>query len=48
MQLVTTIQLKKLKANGLNRKGDHHPVAKWFTPNANAVWLIREADPENP
>ena len=44
MKLYTKAQLAKLKKNGSNsEKGkDHFPVVKWFTPFANATWLITE------
>ncbi len=28
------------------READHIPVVKWFTPWANATWLITEMEPD--
>jgi len=35
---------KKLKANWASEKEDFKPVAKFFTPWANATWLVSEFD----
>ncbi|WP_337044953.1 DUF2958 domain-containing protein [Emticicia sp. 17c] len=50
MQLLTEEQLQQLKKNGLpnNRSKDHFPVAKLFTPDAGATWLLTELDYEDP
>ena len=52
MKLITEEALKLLQANGMKsaRDPDHdpHPVVKLFTPDANATWLISEADPDEP
>ncbi len=50
MELFTKKQKKKLLDNGSpeNRGKDHCPVVKWFTPDANATWLITEIDPNEP
>lgn len=40
-----------LLANGGNRHQRGHdpvPVVKWFTPDANATWIITELDPDEP
>lgn len=44
MTLYTPEQLQKLKENGhpANCDQDHPPVVKWFTPDANATWLVSE------
>jgi len=44
MTLYTQIQKEKLIQNGLpeNTDQDHAPVVKWFTPDANATWLVSE------
>lgn len=52
MQLITQEALAALIDNG--RKSardlghDPWPVVKLFTPDANATWLISEADPDEP
>ena len=48
MLLFTANQLKRLLKNGepQNRGKDYMPVVKWFTPDANATWLITEIDPD--
>jgi hypothetical protein len=42
--LFTQTQYDLLVKNGLaeNTDQDHAPVVKWFTPDANATWLISE------
>lgn len=47
MELFTAEQFEQLLKNGANRDQDHAPVVKWFTPDANATWLISEIDPED-
>lgn len=44
MTLYTEEQKAKLLQNGLleNTDKDHTPVVKWFTPDANATWLVNE------
>lgn len=50
--LITDAQMEELLANGARKarreNTDPMPVVKLFTPDANATWLISEADPENP
>ncbi|MBA4853424.1 DUF2958 domain-containing protein [Emticicia sp. BO119] len=50
MHLLTEKQLQELTKNGLpkNRSKDHFPVAKLFTPDAGATWLLTELDNEDP
>jgi len=42
----------ELLANGARSAAgediDPRPVVKFFTPDANATWLVSEADPEDP
>ena len=44
MKLYTDEQYALLVSNGLpeNTDQDHPPVVKWFTPDANAAWLVSE------
>lgn len=44
MLLLTRGQIAQLKTNGSpdNTGKDHCPIVKWFTPNANATWLVTE------
>lgn len=52
MRLITDKHLEVLLENGRkaarNLEFDPYPVVKLFTPDANATWLIAEADPEDP
>ncbi len=52
MRLITKKALAALIRNGEEsaRNPDHdpYPVIKLFTPDANATWLISEADPADP
>jgi len=52
MMLLNPEQRELLLANGrLSRQRedfDPHPVAKLFTPDAGATWLITELDPDDP
>lgn len=47
-ELLTAAHLDQLLINGLSADADHHPVVKLFAPDANATWLISEADPDDP
>lgn len=47
-ELLTSAHLDQLLINGLAADADHRPVVKLFTPDANATWLISEADPDEP
>ena len=47
-ELLTAAIIDQLLANGLANDVDHHPVGKFFTPDANATWLISEVDPDDP
>lgn len=38
----------QLLINALDNGVDHIPVAKFFTPDAGATWLISEVDPDDP
>jgi hypothetical protein len=44
MLLITKAQRAKLLKNGANH-GDHKPVVKLFTPDAQCTWLLSELDP---
>ena len=50
MKLFTVTQYQRLLENGQpqNRDKDHYPVVKLFTPDAVAMWLLTEIDPEEP
>lgn len=50
MKLFTQKQQKQLIAHGMmhDENKDVAPVVKWFTPDANATWLITEIDPDDP
>lgn len=52
MMLLTSEQRELLLANGrLSREREHfdpRPIAKLFTPDAGATWLITELDPDDP
>jgi hypothetical protein len=52
MQLITDEDMATLLENGRsaanNPDHDPYPVLKLFTPDANATWLISEADPDEP
>lgn len=47
MQLMTPAILERLKQNNLTKNADHAPVVKFFTPWANATWLIVDIDVED-
>jgi hypothetical protein len=47
-QLLTDEDRIRLFANALADECDHFPVAKLFTPDAGATWLISECDPDEP
>lgn len=47
MRLLTAELRAKLINNNLTaREFDHIPVVKWFTPWANATWIITEMEPD--
>jgi hypothetical protein len=57
MSLLTLSHWKQLIANGFAQRArqdegldpiDFPPLVKLFTPDANATWLITEADPGDP
>jgi hypothetical protein len=48
MALLTNAQIATLTENGRNRRRDHWPVVKLFTPDAQATWLLSEIDAEHP
>jgi len=51
MALMTEEQRRKLIENGRERDRpgyDPLPIVRFFTPDANAVWLIIDADPDEP
>lgn len=45
---LTGADLDQLLANALAPGADHFPVAKFFSPDANATWIISEIDPDDP
>ena len=51
MKLLTAAQRTQMLKNGESSRAsqehaiDHRPVAKLFTPDANATWLLTELDP---
>lgn len=47
MKLITPEILERLKMNNLTKDADHAPVVKFFTPWANATWLISDIDVED-
>ncbi len=47
MNLMTPEILERLKMNNLTKDADHAPVVKFFTPWANATWLISDIDVED-
>ena len=52
MKLLTHAQRHELTANGersaAGEEIDPRPVAKLFTPDAGATWLLTELDPSDP
>lgn len=47
MQLLTDeIKAQLIHNNVTARDTDHIPVVKWFTPWANATWIITEMEPD--
>lgn len=52
MMLLTPEQRALLLENGQRSREqedfDPHPVAKLFTPDAGATWLLTELDPDDP
>ena len=56
MKLITEAQQRQLLENGRKQRDlmgtdeefDAMPVVKLFTPDANATWLLTEADPDKP
>lgn len=52
MQLITEEDMRTLLENGrraaANPNYDPYPVLKLFTPDADATWLISQADPDEP
>lgn len=47
IDLLTVANRFQLLVNAING-GDHVPVVKLFTPDAQATWLITEVDPDDP
>lgn len=47
VKLLTKEIARKLAYNG-QKAGDHAPVVKIFTPDAQATWLFSESDPQDP
>ena len=51
MTLLTEELREQLLANGrasARKENDHFPVAKLFTPDAQATWLLSELSPNEP
>ena len=50
--LISIEQREQMIQNGLQTQkdhiGNHWPVVKLFTPDANCTWLLSELDPEEP
>jgi hypothetical protein len=46
--LLTVADRVQLLVNAISDETDYPPVAKFFTPGANATWLISEVDPDDP
>ncbi|MGN6286625.1 MAG: DUF2958 domain-containing protein [Afipia sp.] len=46
--LLTVADRVALLVNALHPDVDHPPVAKLFTPDGAATWLISEVDPDDP
>ena len=46
--LLTVADRVQLLVNAISDETDYPPVAKFFTPDANATWLISEVDPDDP
>jgi len=47
MLLFTKAQHAQLIKNGISRDPFNQPIVKWFTPDANMMWLISEIDPDD-
>ncbi|MBH5385732.1 DUF2958 domain-containing protein [Bradyrhizobium diversitatis] len=48
IDLLTVEDRVRLLVNALAGERDHIPVAKLFTPDAGATWLLTECDPDEP
>ena len=46
--LISDADRIRLFANALADETDHWPIAKLFSPDAGATWLISEVDPDDP
>ena len=46
--LLTLTDSVQLLVNGLDAGADHRPALRLFSPDADACWLITEADPDDP
>ena len=46
--LLTLADRVQLLVNAISDETDYPPVVKFFTPDANATWLISEVDPDDP
>ena len=46
--LLTVADRVQLLVNAISDETDYPPVVKFFTPDANATWLISEVDPDDP
>ncbi|MDR6757181.1 hypothetical protein J2Y48_002477 [Mycoplana sp. BE70] len=48
MKLLTAeLRAQLINNNVTARDTDHIPVVKWFTPWANATWIITEMEPDS-
>jgi hypothetical protein len=48
IDLLSVADRVALLVNALSDERDHFPVAKLFTPDAGATWLLTECDPDEP
>ncbi|WP_018898933.1 DUF2958 domain-containing protein [Rhizobium sp. 2MFCol3.1] len=44
--LTPELRAQLIRNNVEAREADHIPVVKWFTPWANATWLVTEMEPD--
>lgn len=47
-RLLTIADHVQLLVNALDDGADHMPIAKFFSPDGGATWLISEVDPDDP
>ncbi|MBR0854784.1 DUF2958 domain-containing protein [Bradyrhizobium liaoningense] len=46
-ELLSVTDRVQLLVNAISDSTDHWPVAKFFSPDTGATWLISEVDPDN-